>query len=280
MEGEYEELAEKLASLCIRELDSDQDAEDTINKVVRATNCILKEKSRELPPQRVLLNTCYGGFGFSDAFEQFRESLPEGRSKTRDDGDVCDEVFLFGKHLASEMPFVYETILYQEAFDIKGIVAGIHGINRKETTERDATTQCEAHAIAKRAVENFISQSHNRLQRTDKKVPEFLRAIEIYGQVDSMAWLQCSNGYLDQSITFGRDAVAVLHDQDARSELDTAYSLLTAKEDVGDKETRAYMRLGLLGASGEYCQLNVQHVPALCAYRIHEYDGLQTVLIM
>jgi len=288
-DAELQRLAEHLVDLCART----RDPNETIDEVVQRANAMLVEKSRSLPPQKVLLNTCYGGFSFSDAFQNFRRNL-EGTADAHK--DVCDQITAFGRNLALEFPFVFETILFQEAFDVRAIAAGA---NKKENhnqkrridqgeLEDDEQKQfqeqddvMDVHALVEYIVKSYVARTKTIYGHDDRSVTNrllnFCEAIEIYGQVDGRLWLETNNGYLGKSHAI---AVGVLHDDDARVNIETAYAMLTSCGDVVvELENRACTRLGLLAAAGPYCVLNIQTVPAMCAYDIREYDGFESIVV-
>ena len=243
----------------------------------------LREEAEHLPKLEVLYNDAYGGFEYSQGFEEY---LPvrRGTSSHRmlqmpshmppyktagpaDRIDACGHIRPFGQEQAHRWPFAFQVVLSYYAYELDNIGCDMHTLAYKQAdpeateTARKACADLPAGLLKlykSHVEEEAASRRHAHL---DPERCDFYQKIRELGEENEKIWE--AQHHLDHNI------MICLHRRCLRG----------SSIEQQDKLPAAHQAFGLVCASGAYCRLAVREVPQLVEWAIREYDGLESVVI-
>ena len=254
------------------------------SEITGAISKRLREEADHFPKLEVLYNDAYGGFGYSQGFEEYlpvrRETsshkmlkMPSHLPPYMTAGpahriDACGHIRPFGQEQAHKRPIAFQVVLSYNAYKLDDIGCDMQMLACKQA-DREATE------IARKACADLPAgllklyqlhivekaASRRRAHLYDTEGCDFYQKIRELGEENEKIWE--AQDHLDQ------DIMICLHRRCLRE----------GSIEEQDKLHAAYQAFGLICASGTYCQLAVKEVPQVVEWAICEYDGLESVVI-
>jgi len=267
------------------------------NELLKLVRTTLLSAAESLPKVRVAYNATYGGYGYTQLFQDYIKSLPVEAFPDRDDDytnghrvQVVPLFSSFGKQVATMYPSLARMMSLYCQHDLATVFSNI----ASRSTELDKAitflegkiatlTQALSHlppatldAMIKsykhmypeerEALKQPYYMRQDYRQKKDEKCKmSFAEAVEYYtpGPMPWAMW-KCDEHVNERVMRF----------------LQEHSDLLEPKEPNEDDDTKVCELLGLIFASDAYSRLEITEVPQILDWQIHEYDGSESVTIV
>jgi len=294
------------------------------------------DKSKQIPPIKILINDCYGGFGYNKTFIKFLNGKMGMHSSYFDCRiDPIDHIRDFGKSILDGNKLLERIMYMYFSSNIRKIFTGLFSLKCKNDsiitfkenltelkrhidspyTKRNVNTnllscdsiygnlyhihQCDYNSLINAYNEGMSSKHESKYEKiseiekqvkhhiseyaylNDQNVDTVYSDMKMYAKSNDKKRDNCQESFADYVIenindtktwdatsAFTTDAVMYLIDHNCEIKYDD-----TKMEEI-------YSKFGLICASDKYCKLKIVEVPALCGWTVHEYDGLENVVIL
>lgn len=243
------------------------DAGHSHNSIVKHIRQFILDRSKDLPPRQVIINTEYGGFGISSSVQTFLENklgsdvigeFGNPHPQFRENPEIVEALKEYGEEVCGRLPFLRDD--WRTA--LKWNLDRLWGSGGKKVgTDIDEEFQLKARA------ELFKKEWAESLKRVGSftQTPPF----EEFAKAHPDQWMR---HFPRHSRAMHGPSLGLAHV--LLKEEPQKFRVVSPDPKTDDD---IHLLVALACASDGHSFLEVQTVPAVVDYRIEEYDGMERI---